>query len=185
MPKRHKLRRKLTKALDTSSGKRSRGRPQKIPRSWVTGRAENYRKMLAGVWSKLSGPLLAAETEEQIVAAFENCAQPYANEFVPRLASDVLALTRDRGFPKRAKAQIGFLADSLPGRPQITARTSRDICAKHRAIERTKSPHRIIRKEFYVECSCGYKGPARNNACRECEAAISMVPEMLWGAQLT
>jgi hypothetical protein len=128
--------------------------------------------MLAAVWAKLSGPLLEAETEEQVCAAFENGAQPYASELVPRLASDILGLIRDRRFPKRAKAQIGFLADSLGGRPNIEPRTSRDICARERAKEQAESPHKIIRHEFYVECSCGYKGPARDNACRKCGAEI-------------
>lgn len=172
MQKRHKLPRKGTKALDTFAEKRRRGRPEKIPRSWVTGRAKNYRFMLTLRWPTLSGPLLAAETEEQVSAAFQNFAQPYTAEFVPRHTSDILALIRGRGFPKRAKARIGFLADSLGGRPDVELRTSRDICAKERAQERAKSSHKILRREFYVECSCGYKGPARDDACRKCGAEI-------------
>ncbi len=180
MPKRQKSGQKVAKPLDTSSGKRRRGRPEKIPRSWVIGRAGNYRRSLSGVWPRLSGPLLAAKTEEQVVAALENHAQPYAGGFVG-LASDILTLIRDRGFPKRAKAQIGFLADSLPGRPEITARRSRDICAEERAEQRAKSPHRILRKEFYIECSCGYKGPARDNACKKCGAEIPLSLEEIVG----
>jgi hypothetical protein len=172
MPKRHKSARRSPKVLDTSSEKRRRGRPEKIPRSWVIGRAENYRRALAAVWPRLAAPLLAAETEEQVMAAFENFGQPYANQFVPRQASEILNLIRHRQFPKRAKAQIGFLADSLPGRPEITTRRSRDICAEERAILRAKSPHKILRKEFYIECSCGYRGPALNDACRKCRAEI-------------
>lgn len=173
-----------TLPLDTSSEKRGRGRPQKIPRSWITGRARNYRFMFAEIWPKLGEPLLAAETEEQVIAAFENHAQPYANRFVPHLASDIFNLIRDRGFPKRAKAQVGFLADSLPGRPEVAARTSRDICAKHRAVECAKSLHKILRREFYVECSCGYEGPARHDACPDCGAQISYLPEFLLGQRL-
>lgn len=174
MQKRHKLPRKPEKALDAFSEKRRRGRPEKIPRSWIIGRAPNYRTSLEYVWPKLSGPLLAANTDEQVIEAFEQYAQPYANNFVPSFASDILALIHDPHFPKRAKAQIGFLADSLAGRPEITARRSRDICAEERAIQRAKSPHRILRKEFYIECSCGYKGPARNDACRKCGAEIPL-----------
>ncbi len=174
MQKRRKLTRKPEKALDAFSEKRGRGRPVKIQRSWVTGRAQNYRTILAAVWPKLSGPLLAADTEEQVKAAFESYAQPYTENFVPGFTSDIRALIHDPHFPKRAKAQIGFLADSLAGRPDITARRARDICAEERAIERTKSTYEIIRKEFYVECSCGYKGPARDNACRKCGAEIPL-----------
>jgi hypothetical protein len=179
MPKRDKPRKNVLKPLDASSIKRGRGRPEKIPRSWVTGRAANYRKMLATVWSKLEVPLLAAETEEQVVVAFENHAEPFTNRFVPQQVSEILALIQDRRFPKRAKARIGFLADSLPGRPEITARRSRDICAEERAKQRAKSPHKVLRKEFYIECSCGYKGPALDDACRKCRAEIPISLEDL------
>ena len=158
--------------VDTFSEKRGRGRPQRIQWSWVIGRADNCRYSLAEVWPKLRDPLLAAQTEEQVIAAFKNYGQPYAGDYVPRMAPDILALIRDPSFPKRPKAQIGFLADSLAGRPNVEFRTSRDICIKERARQRAKSPHKIVRKEFYVECSCGYKGPARDNACRKCGAEI-------------
>lgn len=172
MRKRKKLAEKVNEALDAFSEKRGRGRPAKIRKSWVIGRGQSYRTALGAVWPQLSGPLLEAQTEEQVIAAFENHGQPYAQQFAPRHASEILTLIHDPYFPKRAKAQIGFLADSLAGRPDITARRSRDICAEERGKQLAKSPHRILRKEFYVECSCGYKGPARDNACRKCGAEI-------------
>jgi hypothetical protein len=180
MPKTRKPIREPQKPVDTLSKKRPRGRPETIPREWVTGHAENDRYRLTQVWTQLAGPLLAAETEEQVRAAFETYGQPYAGEFVPRLTSDILEVIRSPQFPKRPKAQIGFLADSLAGRPTVTARTSRDICVKARAKQRAKSPHKILRHEFYIECSCGYRGPARDNACRKCGAEIS--PSGGWGA---
>lgn len=160
------------KALDMSPRKRGGGRPATIPKSRVIGRAGNYRWMLAQVWPRLAAALLESETEEQVNAAFESYGQPYAGEFVPYLASDILALIRSAELPKRPKAQVAFFADSLAGRPTVTARTSRDICSKERAIRRAQSPHKIIRHEFYVECECGYRGPARDNACRRCGAPI-------------
>jgi hypothetical protein len=181
MPKRRTSVQKPEKGLDASSEKRGRGRPQKIQRSWVTGRAKNYRQMLDQVWLELAGPLLAAENEEQIIAAFEKHAQPYAGEFVPRLTTEIMALIHAPNFPMRPKARIGFLADSLAGMPTIAARTARDICAKHRANKRAISPYKIIRKEFYIECSCGYKGPGRDSACRKCGASISMDLSIFWG----
>lgn len=180
MPNPHKLTRKPEKGLDSSSGKRGRGRPATIPSSWVIGRAENYRGMFAQLWPALAGPLLEAQTEEQVNAAFEKHGQPYTVEFAPRLTSDILVLVHSPNFPTRAKARIGFLADSLAGRPTITARTSRDICSKERAKQRAKSPHKIIRHEFYVECECGYKGPARDNACQQCGAPILKDLNILW-----
>jgi hypothetical protein len=181
MLKHKKVARKTENAIDKVSKKKGRGRPQRIPRSWVIGRAADSRTVLAQVWPKLRDPLFAAQTEEETIAAFENYGQPYAGDFVPRLAPDILALIRDPSFPKRSKAQIGFLADSLAGRPNVEFRTSRDICVKERAKLRAKSPHKIIRKEFYIECECGYKGPARDNACRKCGAEIPVSLSMLWG----
>jgi hypothetical protein len=46
----------------------------------------------------------------------------------------------------------------------VTPRRSREICAE----ERAKIRHVIVRREYYIECSCGYEGPARDGACRNC-----------------
>lgn len=160
-------------ALDPYSEKRPRGRPRKIPLNWVIGRAYNHRIQLKQAWPRLEAPLLSAQTVEEVKTAFENYGQPYASDFVPERASDILALMRDPKFPKRPEGRINFLADSLGGRPSLSLRTSRDICERERARQRRKSRHHIIRHEFFIECSCGYKGPARDNACRKCGAEIS------------
>jgi hypothetical protein len=119
---------------------------------------------LTEVWPKLRGPLLAAETEEQVIATFEKFDQPYAGEFVPRLASEILILIKDSKFPKRPKPQLNFLADSLAGRPNVELRTSRDICAR----ERKNKVHYIVGRDFYIECTCRYKGPALHGKCPRC-----------------
>lgn len=151
----------------------------KMAASEVTGRAYNYRLVFSQVWEKVSERLLKAQTEEEITLAFEGT--PYKQEFEP-LASLVLQVLREPDFPKHEPgAQANFLAESLAARGALTPRSSRDICARERARQRAKSPHRIIRHEYYVECSCGYKGPARNNACRKCGAEINLLPEMMWG----
>ena len=193
MPRREKGREKPRKTLDRFSAKeygkgrkghdpyskkKPRGRPRKIPLNWVTGRAYNYRLQLQQVWSKLEAPLLAAKTVEEITAAFESHGQPSASGLVPERAADILALLRHPKFPKRSEVRINFIADSLGGRPSLSLRTSRDICEKERARQRRKSRHRILRNEFYIECTCGYKGPARDNACRKCGAEI---PVSLYG----
>jgi hypothetical protein len=185
MPKSQKPTQQPEKILDTFSEKRRRGRPPKIRPSEVVGRAQNYRMMLTKVWPKLRDPLLAtgAVTEEDVTKAFETLAQPYARNFVPGLASYILEVIHERKFPTRPKAQVHFLADSLAGRPNVGPRRSRDICAEERAKESAKSPHKILRKEFYVECSCGYKGPARNDACRKCGAEISFLSDLLGGVR--
>jgi hypothetical protein len=184
MPRRKKTTEKSMKPLDTLSPKRGRGRPSKIPLSWVIGRAGNHRTRLTQLWPKLEAPLLGCRTQHDIANAFENHGEPYTSRYVPELVSDILALIRDPKFPKREEQRINFLADSLGGRPSLALRTSRDICEKERARQRHKSPHKILRHEYYVECSCGYKGPARDNACRKCGAEIALSLDDLMGRGL-
>jgi hypothetical protein len=54
--------------------------------------------------------------------------------------------------------------------PEERRRRSRDICQEERTKE--KRAHRILRYEFYVECSCGFKGRSQNHACQKCGAEI-------------
>lgn len=85
----------------------------------------------------------------------------------------VLSLTRSRRIATKGRqARVNFLADSLAGLDRVSPRRSRDIVAQEYARYRAKTKHRILRHEFYAECSCGYKGPARDNACRKCGAEI-------------
>jgi hypothetical protein len=181
MPGHKNSRKRAKKTVDLLSEKRGRGRPRNCRYSEILGRAENYRGIFTLIWHKLSGAMLAARTEDEVTNAFQSSGEPYAHEFVPRLAGDILNVMREKKFPKRAKAQIKFLANSLAGRPNVEARTSRDVCARGLAEEKNRSPYKILRKEFYVECSCGFKGPALNNACRKCGAQISLLPELLRG----
>lgn len=182
MPKRKKSAKKLQNPLDRSPQKRGRGRPYKIRASEVSGRAYNYRLIFNQTWDVLGEQLLKAMTEEEVLQAFERTS--YKNEFAA-LASLILEVLRDQDFPKRDKeARINFLADSLAARGIVTPRTSRDICARQRAKERNKSKYKILRHEFYIECSCGYKGPAQNDACRKCGAEINLLPTILMGRGL-
>jgi hypothetical protein len=166
----------VKKTLDSLSGsgtnpkKNNRGRKRKLPWSTVTGQASNYQFQLGEVWHRLGTPLLAAKTEEEVTKAFNQSGQPYAGDFVPRLSSDILLLLKDKDFPQRSIPRLKFLARSLAGRPTISFRSSRDICEKEALREKRKSPHRILRREYFIECSCGYKGPALDNGCPECGA---------------
>ncbi len=157
--------------LDTYSEKRGRGRPGVRP-SEITGRAYNYRMIFGHVWDRLRKPLLAAKNEAEVISAFEENAQPYVREFVPVLAGLILKVVREAKFPKRRGAQINFLADSLAGYGSISARRSRDICE----IERKKKVHQIVREEFYIVCSCGYKGPALNGVCPKLHPKEIFIP---------
>ena len=176
---------KLGKPIEAHSEKRpKRGRPRVARYPEVWGRAGNYKYSLSQAWPKLCTPLLNAQNVEAVIAAFEDHGQPYAQDFVPRLAPDIFEVIKESNFPQRAKAQINYLAESLAGRPTVSFRTSRDICGKMRAEESAKSPYKIIRKEFYVVCECGYKGPAEFDACRKCGAQISYLPDILFGSKI-
>jgi len=170
MPKRKKSKKKPTKPLDTFSEKRGRGRPARMRASEIRGRADNYRWILNQVWDRLWPLLSQARTEADVIRAFQEGASPYDREFVPGLAVLALRVLHEPKFPKRREPQINFLADSLAGLGVVAPRRSRDICEQHRVDE--KSAHHIIRYEFWVECSCGFKGRSRNHACPKCDATI-------------
>src|SRR4051794_5625002 len=90
--------------LDRFSTQRGRGRPVKVVRSAVVGRADNYRGLLPRLWDELESPLLTAQTENDVIKAFQ-IAQPGGHEF-PSLAPLILTAIRDPNFPKRRKARI-------------------------------------------------------------------------------
>jgi hypothetical protein len=179
MTTRRKSSRQTKKLLDVAFPKRGRGRPYKVIASEVSGRAYNYRLILSQTWDQIGKQLLVAQKEEDVVRVFEGT--PYTGEF-RSLTSLILRVLREKDFPKkRRRAQIIFLAESLAARGEVTPRSSRDICAKARQLDEAKSRHHIIRHEFYIECSCGYKGVARDNACRKCGAEIITTPRIEFG----
>jgi hypothetical protein len=163
MPKRRKVGRNPGIPLDSILGKRGRGRPGVI-RSEIVGRADNYRGIFSSIWDTVGRQLLQAKSKEDVIKAFELEAH-YKSEFTA-IAGLILKVVREKRFPKTQEAQINFLADSLAGREWISARRSRDICEE----ERNKPKNHIIRQDFYIECSCGYEGPAYHKACPKCGA---------------
>ncbi len=169
MPKRKKASRspeKPEKVLDSSfpgEARRARGRPGVLP-SEVGGRSYNYRLILGFVWDKLRDPLLKTGSEEEVIRVFTDYARPYTQDFVPALTSLILKVIRDPEFPKRPETQMNFLADSLAARGLVSPRRSRDICEQ----ERNKKVNYIIRQDYYIECSCRYKGPALHGKCPKC-----------------
>jgi hypothetical protein len=170
MQKRNRSTKELAIPLDRFSRKRARGRPPRVRPTEIRGRADNYRFIFGQVWDRLWPRLSQALTDREVVDAYLEGASPYAQEFVPALASLIVRVLREPKFPKRPEAQINFLADSLAGLGYVSPRSSRDICQKERTRE--KRAHHILRYEFHVECSCGFKGRSHNHACRQCGAKI-------------
>ncbi len=156
------------KGLDRLPEKPGRGRPG-VRRSEIRGRADNYRWIFDQVWNRL-WPLLAnARTEEDVKTAFQRGASPYNREFEP-FAPLALKVLREKRFPKLRRARVNFLSDSLAGLGRVSPRRSRDICDDERKEE--ERAHHIIRYEFYIECSCRYKGRSRDHGCPECGEKI-------------
>ena len=146
------------------SKKRRRGRPVSIEPSEVVGSADTYRLWFEQLWSKLGPRLLAARSSEEITMAIRENASDVSVSLAP-YSELILQIVRDPKFPAvRSTSQIHFLADSLGGQGLVKPRRSREICTE----ERGRVRHVIVRQEYYIECSCGYKGPALDGACREC-----------------
>jgi hypothetical protein len=164
MGKKHK------NTLDRINRKPGRGRPPTVRPSELRGRADNYRFIFEQVWNRLWPKLSRARTDQEVIDAFVEEAQPYAPNFMPGLANLIFRVLREPKFPKRRQPQINFLADSLAGLGYVTPRSSRDICEKERIREKRR--HHIIGFEVYVECSCGFRGQSRNRACSKCGAEI-------------
>jgi hypothetical protein len=154
-------------SLDTDP-KRGRGRPPKVDHPLVLTRANVLLDKLERAWSASLGPaVVAAQDTTDIAKAFEDA---HIGQVVsPELFPLVLEIVRDKDFPKRSKAQARFLAESLAGWGIMSPSRARDVCAAER---KRPAPTRILRYEFYIDCSCGYSGPSRDWGCPKCHAAI-------------
>ena len=155
--------------LDTVSKKARRGRPPRVRALEIRGRADNNRYIFGQVWDRFWPLLSTAESIEDVQKAVQEGANPYDRNYIG-FESLILQVLRDPKFPKRRKARVNFMADSLAGLGQITPRYSRDICERERA--KAKREHHIIRYEVWIECSCRFKGRSRNHSCPKCGAAI-------------
>jgi hypothetical protein len=158
-----------------SARKRRRGRPTDLRYSEIYGRAQNLQVILNQVWDRLWPLLSQANNEQEVAQAFQNGANPYEREF-SQYAALALEAKQESTFPQRPKSQQRFLADSLAALGAASPRRSRDICMQERI--KAKRAHHIIRYEYYIECSCGYEGPSKDRACRNCGARI---PGSLFG----
>ena len=150
--------------MEKPAKKKAKGRPARIDPEIVVGLADTFRAWFRQFWPKLGPRLLRAKSSEQIERAIREEAPGISGGLTQHCAL-ILNIVHDRRFPRtRTTSQMHFLADSLGGQGFVTPRRSREICAE----ERTKVRHVIVRREYYIECSCGYKGPALDGACRDC-----------------
>jgi hypothetical protein len=155
------------KKITERGEKRDRGRPTLAKPMMAVGNADTYALWFRQYWPTIGAPLLVAKSGEEIAEIIRREAPDISASLTP-LFPLMFKVIGDRRFPKiRTEAQIQFLADSLGAQGIVTPRRSREICAK----ERMRVEHIIVRREYYIECSCGYQGPALDGACRKCGTA--------------
>ena len=145
--------------------KRALGRPRKADPRLVLGSADTLRIQLEYAWPSVGEQFLSAKTPQEILGVLTKDGGRIGGLKDLDFATRIFEVVRDRLFPRvRAKSQIHFLADSLGAGGVVTPRRSREICAK----ARTKVQHVIVRREFFIQCTCSYEGPARNGGCPWC-----------------
>jgi hypothetical protein len=149
---------------DRPSEKRSPGRPRKANPHLVIETAKTFRTQFTYAWQTMGEQLLAAQSALEVWEIVKSGRGVISNtDFI--FSERIFEIIHNPKFPKvRTKSRINFLADSLAGNGVVTPGRSREICAK----ERAKVRHVIVRRDFYIECTCAYRGPALNGACPEC-----------------
>ena len=73
----------------------------------------------------------------------------------------------DSDFPERPKARARFLAESISGYGEVSARRCRDICSEIRQKERQQ---KLLQPELWIKC-CGKARWTVNSICPECGAS--------------
>lgn len=158
--------------LDLTRSRKKAGRKAKIQPSEVVNRAYDLKLTFEIAGKQLDWTmLLAAQSVQDVVSAFGTMDDGYRRKFLhkPEL---ILQCLRDPQFRTRdRKAQEQFIAESVAGDGRISIRRSRDICGEDRSKQKRQG--RILRREFYIVCSCGYEGPAVRDTCPDCGAVVS------------
>jgi hypothetical protein len=150
---------------DNSPEKKLRGGQRRVNPRLVVGTANALRTQFSVAWRSVGNQLLSARSPEQVMAVLKKDGGAIGGLKDLEFSTRVFEVIRDPKFPNlRSKSQVNFLADSLAASGLVTFRRSREICAQ----ERRKVRHVIVRREFYIECTCGYSGPAFHGACPEC-----------------
>ena len=157
---------------------RKPGRKPILPPQWsMAARADHLLRLLSDAGDRLDwDSLLRAKTVHDVRKAFGSEEWSHEmRELWKHTADGLLFLDwlKEGKFPRfERRAQMRHLAESIAApsygyRGKISLRRSRDLCWKER------EHGTIIRVEYYIECSCRYKGPAKDQKCPRCGAKIS------------
>jgi hypothetical protein len=155
----------------TDSAKK-RGRKAQVRVSEICHRAYDLKQILDVNRKKFDWEqLLAAKSDEELAHILRETFDR-AKELLLHKPGLLLSALHDRQFPKKSRqAQEQFIVDSLAALGQVSIRRSRDIVQRERSIRKKRGT--ILRREFYIECSCEYEGPAYRDACPKCGAEVS------------
>ena len=155
----------------TQVGKK-RGRKSQVHVSELRNRAYDFKLILEVNRKRIDWARLLEASSEQDLGDVLKEAHNRARERLLYKPELLLRTLKDKKFPKQDRdAQERFIADSLAAEGRVSIRRSRDIVQRDRSARKKRG--KILRREFYVECSCGYTGPALNDACPECGAEVS------------
>jgi hypothetical protein len=150
-----------------TASEETRGRKRRIHPEYVV-RAANYLfKLLEFCKDQIDwGKLELSKTEKEAATAIERVPPPYRERLNFWLAA-IPEWAQEGKFPKtNLERKMRHLADSVAAEGFLTPRRCRDVCLEER--KRQAQLGMILRREFYIECSCGYQGPAKGGGCRQC-----------------
>ena len=157
-----------------TSNRNGPGRPG-ISKSEVLNRAWDYTLTFEQSWELVKEALLDAETAQGFRTAIGAVPNHIKRKFPVEIFRLILRIRKDPKFPSSQRAQVKFFAESLAGDGRVTPRRSRDICAE----ARRNPANMIIRRDYYIECTCEYKGPAYYQTCPKCKTStVSMAASM-------
>jgi hypothetical protein len=150
-----------------TASEETRGRKRRIHAENVVRAANDLLKILEGCRDQIDwGKLELAKTEKEAASAFERLPSPHRerlNLWLPAIPE----WAQEGKFPKtNLERKMRHLADSIAAEGFLTPRRCRDVCLEER--KRQEKIGMIFRREFYIECTCGYRGPAKGGGCPQC-----------------
>lgn len=150
-----------------TASEETQGRKRRIHAENVVRAANDLLKILEGCRDQIDwGKLEIAKTEEESASAFERVPSPYRERLNLWLAA-IPEWAQEGKFPKtNLERKMRHLADSVAAEGFLTPRRCRDVCLEER--KRQAQLGMILRREFYIECTCSYRGPAKGGGCPQC-----------------
>jgi hypothetical protein len=133
-----------------------RGRKPAVSPAEVVEHADYVLNIVASLrdriaWDKLE----AARTEPEAESAITGV-PPFYREILKNRLAAILVWVREAKFPKKnLERKMRHLADSVGADVLLSPRRSRDVCYEYRKRLAHEKVGRILRREFYIECTCG------------------------------